>query len=86
MVNGQSNALYGYTDGAWHLMAQGVAWYLGALAYNVLGTPGTTMIGGGALYKATANAFNGSFLADPNDGSAPSTWGSARTAWRRRRM
>ena len=25
LVNGQSNALYGYTDGAWHLMAQGIA-------------------------------------------------------------
>ena len=74
LVNGQSNALYGYTDGAWHSMAQGVAWYLGALAWNVLGTPGTTLIGGEGLYKATANAFNGSFLADPNDGSAPSAW------------
>ena len=41
LINGQSNAVNGYEDGAWHLMAQGVAWYIGALAGNVLGTPGT---------------------------------------------
>ncbi len=40
----------------------------------MLGTPGTTLIGGEGLYKATSSAFNGSFLTDPNDGSAASTW------------
>jgi hypothetical protein len=75
LVNGQSNAVNGYEDGAWHLMAQGVAWYLGALAWNVMGTIGSTMIGGEALYQATGDPFPGSFLHAPNDGSAPSTWG-----------
>ena len=74
LVNGQSNAVLGYQDGAWHLMAQGMAWYVGALAYNVLGTPSTTLLGGEGLYQATGDPFNGSFLADPNNGSAPSTW------------
>ena len=74
LVNGQSNAVYGYTDSAWHQMAQGVAWYLGALAGNVLGTPSTTLVGGEGLYQATGDPFSGSFLADPNNGSAPSTW------------
>ena len=46
-------------------MAQGMAWYLGALACNVLGTPSTTLIGGEGLYQATGDPFNGSFLADP---------------------
>lgn len=80
LVNGQSNAVYGLSDGAWHLMAQGVAWYLGALAGNVLGTSGTTLIGGEGLYQSAADVaagdyFTGSFLNDPNDGSSPSTWG-----------
>jgi hypothetical protein len=74
LCNGQSNAVYAYSDGGLHLMAQGVAWYIGALAYNVLGTPSTTLIGSEGLYQATGDPFPGSFLADPNDGSEPSTW------------
>jgi hypothetical protein len=74
MVNGQSNAVNGYEDGAWHLMAQGIAWYLGALGWNVLGTPGNLLVGGEGLYQATGDPFSGSFLTDPNNGSNPSTW------------
>ena len=74
LVNGQSNAVNGYIDGAWHLMAQGIAWYLGALAGNVLGSPGNTLVGGEGLYQAAGDPFNGSFLADPNTGADPSTW------------
>ena len=74
LVNGQSNAVNGYEDAAWHMMAQGIAWYIGALAGNVLGTPGSTLIGGEGLYQAAGDPFNGSFLADPNTGASPSTW------------
>jgi hypothetical protein len=59
-------------------MAQGVAWYLGALAYNLVAGWGQTMIGGQGLYQdpfAITVGFAGSFLIDPLDGSSPSTWG-----------
>lgn len=74
VVGGQSNAINGYEDGGWHLMAQGVAWYIGALGWNVIAGWGQTMIGGEGLYMAAADPFPGSFLADPNDSSSPSTW------------
>ncbi len=78
LVTGQSNAGNGLNDGAWHLLAQGVAWHLGALAFGVVGAygspPAATCIHGEGIYPNTALGLSGSFLADPNDGSDPSTW------------
>ncbi|HUB11174.1 MAG TPA: hypothetical protein VMB34_04390 [Acetobacteraceae bacterium] len=79
LVTGQSNAGNGLNDGAWHLLAQGVAWHLGAIAYGVVGCygspPAATCIHGEGIYPVPALGFSGSFLNDPNDGSSPSTWG-----------
>jgi hypothetical protein len=78
LVTGQSNSGNGLNDGAWHLLAQGVAWHLGALAYGVVGNygspPAATCIHGEGIYPVPAVNFSGSFLLDPNDGSDPSTW------------
>jgi hypothetical protein len=79
LVIGQSNAGNGLNDGAWHLLAQGVAWHLGALAYGVVGNygspPNATCIHGDGLYPLPALGLTGSFVNNPGDGSNPGTWG-----------
>ncbi len=78
LVTGQSNAGKALSDGAWHLLAQGVAWHLGALAFGVVGRwgnpPAATCISGQGVYPVPALDLTGSFLNDPGDGSSPSGW------------
>ena len=90
LITGQSNSGNGLNDGAWHLLAQGVAWHLGALGFGVVGNygspPAATCIHGEGIYPVPAFGLSGSFLTNPGDGSNPSTWnlgadGEAVQAW-----
>jgi hypothetical protein len=80
--NGQSNANNAVISaGADVTLAQGVAWWLGALAYGRAsqtqtdGGPGTMVPGMGIYYQPEINpTYAGTFLQDPQDGSDPSGW------------
>jgi hypothetical protein len=87
LIMGQSNSSYFVASGGAQLMANGLAWYLGALAGNIIFQPsGTyvtparyTQVNGHPISNSTAPLFppgasNGTFLINPGDGSAPSTW------------
>ena len=75
---GQSNAGNALGDGAWDVLAQGVAWHLGAAAWNVVGNYGSsgsaTCVGGHGIYAEPAAGLSGDFVHDPGDGSNPSRW------------
>ncbi len=78
LITGQSNSGNGLNDGAWHLLAQGVAWHLGALGFGVVASygspPAATCIHGEGIYPVPALGLSGSFLTNPGDGSNPFTW------------
>lgn len=80
--NGQSNANNAVISaGADVTLAQGIAWWLGAIAYGRAsqtqsnGGPGTMVPGMGIYYQPEINpTYAGTFLQDPQDGSDPSGW------------
>jgi hypothetical protein len=87
LIMGQSNSSYFVASGGAQLMANGLAWYLGALAGNIIFQPsGTylsparyTQVNGHPISNSTGPLFspgagNGTFLTNPGDGSDPSTW------------
>ncbi|WP_254066622.1 hypothetical protein [Acidisoma sp. S159] len=87
LVMGQSNAGYFWLSGAAQIMANGLSWYLGTLAGNIIvaasgsfiNPPRYTQISGHPISNSTQPLFppgagNGTFLVNPGDGSDPSTW------------
>lgn len=87
LVMGQSNAEWFAQSGAPLALAQGVAWYLGAAAWastalqsgDYNSPPRYSMVAGHPISNSSAPLFppgagNGTFLINPGDGSAPSTW------------
>lgn len=87
LVMGQSNAAWFITAGAALALAQGVAWYLGAAAYeSTAAFSGTyvspnrySVISGHPISNSSPPLFApgagaGTFLTNPGDGSDPSTW------------
>jgi len=99
LVMGQSNAEWFVQAGAPLALAQGVAWYLGAAAWASTSMPSGnynsparySMVSGHPISNSSPPLFppglaNGTFLANPGDGSSPTTWalgpdGQALTAY-----
>ncbi|WP_227307081.1 hypothetical protein [Acidisoma cellulosilyticum] len=87
LIMGQSNSSYFVASGGAQLMANGLAWYLGALAGNIIFQPSGsyfdpdryTQVNGHPISNSTAPLFppgagSGTFLTNPGDGSDPATW------------
>ncbi|MCB5944106.1 hypothetical protein [Acidocella sp. KAb 2-4] len=87
LVMGQSNAAWFINAGGPQALAQGVAWYLGAVAYShVSALAGTylspsrySVIPGHPISNSSPPLFapggtGGTFLTNPGDGSDPLTW------------
>lgn len=88
LVMGQSNAEWFVQSGAPLALAQGVAWYLGAAAWastalqsGSYNSPARySLVSGHPISNSSPPLFppgggSGTFLTNPGDGSAPSTWG-----------
>lgn len=87
LVMGQSNAEWFTNSGGAMALAQGVAWYLGAASWSftaqqsgIYSAPARySMVSGHPISNSSPPLFppgsgNGTFLTNPGDGSAPSTW------------